>query len=277
MGRKALIKKVAVAIAGGAVLTGSMLYVWQESKRPAILEIYFIDASGNTSIFIRTPEDVRVLIDGGPNSEVIRYISKIIPFYSRRIDNLVSTSETAKANSGLIDVLERYGVSHIYVRAGSTTDETYKTFLEEIKTKDIPLTVFSGGDVIRLDRDVSIRVGYTGKTGTILYIEYKDKTFMLLGRTSVKVQNDMAKSGKLPRVDLLQVSQNATPTTIGSKLVAAIGPTRLIYSKQIRANDKKIKPNILSGFISDQIFNLRETGIVKVSSDGSYIRVEETI
>ena len=101
-------KPLIVVAAVGAVALGLGGYVWKEENRPAILEVYVFSLSSGRSIFIRTPEDKRILIDGGGNSDIVDELTQILPFYSRRIDAVVATNSEGNNVSGLIDVLNRY-------------------------------------------------------------------------------------------------------------------------------------------------------------------------
>jgi hypothetical protein len=48
------------------------------------------------AVFLQTSGGKRILINGGGNSEIIRKITKVIPFYSRHIDTIISTNEEDK-------------------------------------------------------------------------------------------------------------------------------------------------------------------------------------
>src|ERR1700690_3654211 len=88
--RKKIILTAATAILATATLGG---YVWKEEHHPAILEIYAFNLKSGRSYFIRTPDDKRILVDGGANSEIIGELTRILPFYSRRIDSLIATGQ----------------------------------------------------------------------------------------------------------------------------------------------------------------------------------------
>jgi beta-lactamase superfamily II metal-dependent hydrolase len=101
-------KSAIIAATASAIVAGVGAYVWHQEHRLPLLDIYLFALKSGQSAFIRTPDDRRILVNGGSNSEIIRRISKRLPFYSRRIDALIVTDTSAKNVSGLIDVLERY-------------------------------------------------------------------------------------------------------------------------------------------------------------------------
>jgi competence protein ComEC len=155
----AMSKPIAIIAATAVVSLGVAGYVWREEQRPPILEVYVFALKSGRSMFIRTPEDRRILVDGGSNSEIIREITDILPFYSRRIDAVIATNSDGKNVSGLIDAINRYDVSRVYIPAmsveslglASSTDDIYSTFLETIRAKNIPVQELKAGTSIDLD------------------------------------------------------------------------------------------------------------------------------
>ena len=123
------------------------LYIWSISQLPIGLEFYVFDTKGEPSYFIRTPDDERILINGGANSGIIRYLTDVIPFYSRRIDKVIITSDDANNVTGLVDVINRYKVGSIIIpkilakEAGfsSSTDKIYETFIDSVNKLKIPV------------------------------------------------------------------------------------------------------------------------------------------
>ena len=110
---------IIAALATAATLAGIGGYAYIESNRPAVLELFIFNTPGNPAIFIRTPNDKRILINGGSNSEIIERISGILPFYSRRIDMVIATNDDPKNTTGLIDVIDRYSVDKVVLPAVS--------------------------------------------------------------------------------------------------------------------------------------------------------------
>ena len=142
------------AVAGAAVSSvGLGAYVWHEQSRPAVLEVYLFSLKGAPGAFIRTPEDKRVLINGGANSDVIQEITKILPFYSRRIDMVIATKDDADHVSGLVDIVSRYSVGGAYIPAvtlnslglASTTDPAYQAFLDKLGELKVPPQLLEAG------------------------------------------------------------------------------------------------------------------------------------
>ena len=142
-----------------ATLAGVGGYAWHESNRPKVLEMYIFDVPGSPAVFIRTPNDKRVLINGGSNSEIIKNISETLPFYSRRIDHVIATVGDGDHTTGLIDVVDRYAVDKAIVPAitldtlglASSTDRIYEVFMKTVEDRSLVIQKVAAGTRLILD------------------------------------------------------------------------------------------------------------------------------
>jgi len=299
------VSAITVAVASG--LTG---YVWYENQRPPLLEIYIFTLKSGQAIFLRTPSDKRILIDGGTNSEIIRQISSILPFYTRRIDKIIVTKPDSRHVSGLIDVLGRYSVEEAILPAinledlslSTTTDQVYKTFTSLIENNSVPVKKVIAGDSLVLDSGfITDKIKYSSPSGTssvgmdILFpmsasstfvysrasgpelvtrISYGSTSVLLAGSVTPKIQKYIVKSsgagmdiqndvGDL-KSDILVIYQNATSSNIPAIFMGAVKPTYIVYSK---------KPDPLARIPEENRFNIRDTGGVKIVSDGRDMKI----
>ncbi len=305
MNKKHFMKPIIIA-AGATALAGSLgIYVWKEDHRLPLLEIYVFDLASGRSVFIRTPEDKRILIDGGSNSDIVRKISEIIPFYSRRIDIVIATNSEGKNVSGLIDIIERYKVDKVYVPEftleslglASSTDQIYTTFIETLEHKDIDRADLSLGKVISIDKNVSLTVLFPAQPSDFVYskssapeilfnISNNKNNITFLGNATKKVQKYIATTTPSLKTDVLVFTHSPLPTNISLELIDTIKPQNIIFSQKISdtlstpkpykvtKNSKKKKEVIdpLSYLGDDNRFNIKE-GTVKITSDGENISI----
>jgi competence protein ComEC len=301
MNKKHFMKPILI-VAGATALAGSLgVYVWKEERRLPLLEIYIFDLASGRSVFIRTPEDKRVLIDGGSNSDIVRRISEIIPFYSRRIDIVIVTNNEGKNVSGLIDIIERYKVDRVYVPEftlenlglASSTDQIYSTFIETLEHKHIVREYLSLGKVVNLDKDVSLNVLFPTKPSNFVYskssapeilfnISNNENNITFLGSATKKVQKYITKTNSDLKTNVLVFSHSALPVNVSSELIDSTKPQNLIFSQKIsdlppktaKVNSKKKKEIIdpLSYLGYENRFNIKE-GTVKITSDGENISI----
>ncbi len=187
-------------------------YAWHQRDRLKVLEMYVFDLKSNEAIFIRTPNDRRILINGGANSEIIRELTKILPFYSRKIDTIIATNTNGKNVSGLIDVLKRYSVGKVILPAvtlesiglSTSTDHVYSVFLDTIKEKGIEVERVKKGDRVEFD-SVSFNIlfptasesfKYSKASGPelVMKISYDKNSIFILNNVTPKIQKYIASS-----------------------------------------------------------------------------------
>lgn len=273
MNIKSLSKPVLIFTVASAVITGTSVYAWQDNNRPELLEIYVFPLKSGDIMFIRTPDDKRILINGGPNSEVIRHLSQVIPFYSRRIDKIFITNTEDKNITGIIDILERYKVSEIYLPKfdlnntgiSSSTSNIYKTLLSTLdKYNIIPNKISSGEKVIlgseKKEKASSATINSNNTIDEVIAeiifpidpskftyskasrpellfsVNYKDNKTYYLGGASLKVQKFLANNvnPSMEQKDILVVSQSDISANFSEEILNKIKPKSLIYSKLIK-------------------------------------------
>ena len=290
---KPLLIAVTATVAAGSLSA----YAWSQSQRPEILEIYVFDLSSGRSIFVRTPDDKRILFDGGSNNDVIRELTRILPFYSRRLDAIVATNSDGKNVSGLIDVLDRYVVDRAYIPGvtlsglglASPTDEIYSTFINSLRKKNIvPDKIFSGQS-ISFGHSVTVETLFPDMSGDFSYskssapeilfiIRYGDTSVVFIGNASSKIQTHIASStlSKLTSTNVLIVSNSALPANISKLMSARLQPQYLVYSKLLtKANTSAINKiaDPLASISDSRRFNIHETGTVNITSDGIQVKI----
>jgi beta-lactamase superfamily II metal-dependent hydrolase len=314
MSTRFLARPVLIGAAATAVISCVAGYVWMEQHRPRVLEIYVFALKSGRSMFIRTPDDERILIDGGGNSQVIQRLTDIIPFYSRRVDAIIITNTDGKNVSGLVDVVHRYNVGRVYVPRvalegfglASSTDLIYETFLESVAEKKIPLRELGAGDLVPLSADVSLRVLFPVTVEEFEYskasapevlftLTYKNNSVIFLGDASKKVQkfvvaSHLAASSSPPitRTDALIVSHSAGPANMSIEIMRTFNPLNLIYEKSVTnskprpaitksslsSSKKKAPIDPLAGILMENRFNVKE-GTVKMVSDGTTLQISK--
>jgi hypothetical protein len=267
---KKISKPLLIVATSTALAGGFGGYVWVEEHRPPVLEVYVFAMNSGRSMFIRTPDDKRILVDGGSNSGIIRELSKIIPFYSRRIDCVIATNTDIKNVTGLVDIIERYKLEKVIVPEitleslglASSTLGAHSTFIDMINAERIVKEEVGAGRSITLDNDIYLDIIFPTEDPKFAYskasapellfnLRYRNNSFIFLGNASVKIQkylavnhffdpssttfNSLTNSTKnFFNTDVLIVSHSALPANISPLLIEKINPANLIYSRKIQ-------------------------------------------
>jgi len=259
MKRKRPLTFIVAIIVVTVLSVGISGYVWKEGHRPKVLEIYIFALKNGRSMFVRTPDDVRILIDGGGNSDIVREITKILPFYSRRIDTIFATNTDGKNVAGIIDVVSRYKVSNAYVSAISTqslglassTDDIYETLIEKLHISNVPVYRLSANDSVDLGLGVRMNILFpisveqasstkfkyskASAPELLFNIEYGRTFVSFLGNASVKIQKYISAylaTSTDQQGNVLIVSHGAEPTKMSPALLQKLKPADSIYKEK---------------------------------------------
>jgi competence protein ComEC len=171
-----------------------------KKQQENFLVVSFLYVGQGDAIFIEAPNGVQVLIDAGPTSDVVRELSKVMPFWDRSIDMVIPTHADKDHIGGFPEVFKRFSVASVYdMESESTTGifETYEYYKEE---ENLAKKEASSGDTIVLDskRGVYLRVlfpeGNTEEierndTSTVVQLVYGDTEFMLSGDAGTMVED----------------------------------------------------------------------------------------
>ena len=153
-------QKIAIAVLGLSILTG--LFIFSVITRGNNLEVVFFDIGQGSAIFIETPQNRQVLIDGGPDSLLIlEHLSKEMPFWDRSIDIIISTHSSPDHLIGLIEVLDRYKIDKIIwtgMLADSLTHRRFEERLKETKQRGTEITIAYFGQEIKLEPDIYLKI-----------------------------------------------------------------------------------------------------------------------
>jgi competence protein ComEC len=95
------------------------------------LHISFCDVGQGDGILISKGK-TQILIDGGPDSKVLKCLSDNIPFWDRQIEMVFLTHPDGDHAIGLIDVLERYKVKYFVLNKIGKNEEFFKILVKKL-------------------------------------------------------------------------------------------------------------------------------------------------
>ena len=104
---KKLVFFILIGLIFSNILVWSVVY---DLSKPHPFEVIFFDVGQGDSIFIETPQRQQILIDGGPDSSILKKLAKEMPFYDRTIDLMILTHPEHDHIFGLLEVLRKYKV-----------------------------------------------------------------------------------------------------------------------------------------------------------------------
>jgi len=260
------------------------IFIWSAvfvGERDELLTVAFLDVGQGDAIFIEAPNGNQMLIDGGPNTAVVRELSSLMSFSDRSIDVVVATHPDRDHIAGLIDVFKRYDVG-IYIDSGVThkTGE-YQTLLEMVLREGIEVTRARRGMKIFLDNDVYAEILFPDRdisnvesnlSSIVMRLVYGETEVMLTGDSPKSIEKYLVKlNGKSLESDILKAGHHGSKTSTTESFVGFVNPKHVVISagKDNRyGHPHQEVMNIFERFNINTV-STAEAGIIVFESDGT--------
>lgn len=127
------------------------LGVWELNK-PRFLEVNFFDVGQGDAIFIESPQNHQILIDGGPGPVILEKLSKEMPFWDNTLDLIILTHPERDHLMGLLEVLKRYRVKNILWTGIIRDTSEFKEWENLIKKEKAQIKIAQSGQKIKIQK-----------------------------------------------------------------------------------------------------------------------------
>lgn len=276
---------------GLSLLTASIwfLYFYQS---PKFFTADFFDVGSGDAVLLRTPDNFKVLIDGGPSSKILERLGKATGPIDRKIDLLILTHPHEDHVFGALESVNKYDVKMVLGTGVVHTSSAYIEFLEKIKKKNISFTVVEQGQIFKFG-ELELEVLYPfekldgrkvenlNNSSIVLGVRYKNLKLLFLGDAELETGEKLLQKGVDLRASILKTAHQ------GSKNGAQNLPTFLDrvnpqISVILVGKNKYGHPHkeTLENLEKKKIKTLRtdknsKGGSVKIESDGEKFWVKE--
>ena len=185
-----------------------------------------------------------MLIDGGPGDVVISKLGSVMPFWDRAIDDVLLTHPHADHLDGLVDVVDRYRVSRVYISGVDFYTPLGPEFYARVSDGETVIDVtrpqeidLGGGVILRLLYTTSSLVGRqiddANASSLVGLLTYGETSVLLTGDITAEREAEIAVQLDAP-VDVLKVAHHGSaysstmdfPTSPNRKLPSSpLAPT----------------------------------------------------
>ena len=260
-------------------------FVWSEivfngkNKNP---EIYFLNVGQGDSEMIVLPNNVKVLIDGGPDKKILENISDVLSHFDRHIDLIVMSHPQLDHFGGLIDVLKRYSVG-VFIWSGiENNTASFKELQKVIEENKISQIVLREGDKIKYQGDY-LEIIYPPKNlsgvknlndaALVLKFTSKSVTALFTADIGKKIEDYLVKRYDL-KSDVLKVGHHGSKYSSAKEFLAEVSPKISIIEVGKNSYGHPTK-EVLARLadIGSKIFRTDKDGIVKLTFDNGQIKI----
>ena len=262
-------------------------FVWSQivsgvSEQNNNLEIYFLDVGQGDSELVNLPNDVQVLMDGGPDNKILGELSSILPPTDRYIDLVVLSHPQYDHFAGLIEVLKRYEIGAFIYNGREGTAESFEDLKRTIEKNKIPTIILTQGDKIKYQEnqfDVFspsknfISSKELNDTTLVIKLTGENSKILFTGDIGFKVENYLAANFDIDS-DILKVGHHGSKYSSGKKFLEAVNPKIAIIEvgKNTYGHPTSQALNGLAS-IGSQIFRTDQNGTIKLVINGEKINI----
>ncbi len=264
------------------------------------MEVTFFDVGQGDSIFIESSQGHQILIDGGPDDQVLNKLAEEMPFWDRTIDLVVLTHPEHDHFAGLLEVFKRYEVENILWTGIVRDTAEYKEWVKLIEKERVEdgakihiahvgqeIYGVSGGQS-SAERRTVLRILYpseslegekienSNNTSIVARLVFGETSFLFTGDAYKSVERELLNQVKQqPGVeldsDVLKVGHHGSKTSSCKEFIEVVSPEIAVI--QCGRDNFYGHPNseTLENLGGVKIFRTDLDGDIKIVSDGSKI------
>ncbi|HUV46875.1 MAG TPA: MBL fold metallo-hydrolase [Candidatus Bathyarchaeia archaeon] len=216
----------------------SVVLFWPTQK------LTFIACSvGEGDAILLTKGFTQVLIDGGPNDQVLNCLAQNIPFYDRTIELVINTHPDKDHVTGLVEVLKRFQVKQILAYKFDIESNIAKQFYSLITENQVSLYSPKKGEKIKLDGLEFITLwpdsrilgatsaqSKTNQASLVLHLRAYDFDAVLTGDITEKEEGEIIKDYRFEDIEVLKVAHHGSKYSSSENFLEAVKPQIAIIS-----------------------------------------------
>lgn len=277
------------AVAGFLSVVAILVWLAAIQRPDGLLHVFFLDVGQGDAILIQSPGGRQVLIDGGPSpSQLAWQVGRHLPFWDRSLDLVVLTHPDGDHMSGLIPLIERYGVSLVVDSPLSDAASEAQPWVAALERQRASRKVAQRGIRIHLGDGVWLDFLHPAmpllegtrsddnNNSTVIRLGYGRVCFLLTGDLELEGERELMASGQALRCPVLKVSHHGSGGATSEAFVAAVAPQIAVI--QVGAGNRYGHPaaETLERLSEARLYRTDQRGTIEMITDGErlWIRTE---
>ena len=227
---------------------------------PKDLKIYFIDVGQGDSCLIVTPNNKKILIDGGGSESYDVGKNVLIPYLLARkikkIDYIIVSHFDTDHISGLLTVMKELKVDKVIISMQGSNSENYKKFVNIVKERNIKVVVVGKGDRLKIENDIYfdflwpnnsdlVTENVLNNNSIVCKMNYRNFSMLFTGDieeiAEKQILNQYKNNLKILNSTILKVSHHGSKTSSTQNFVNAVMPKIVLIG--VGENNKFGHPN----------------------------------
>ncbi|MDD2696860.1 MAG: ComEC/Rec2 family competence protein [Candidatus Pacebacteria bacterium] len=218
------------------ILSWRVLYDFYQHE---FLEVNFFDVGQGDAIFIETPQQHQILIDGGPGAVILERLSRVMPFWDRTIDLVILTHPESDHLRGLLEVLKNYKVENVLWTGIVRDTAEYGEWQDLIEKEGANIFIAKAGEKIisgsttlkilhPLDALEGKEIKDSNDTSVVVRLVFGGNSFLFLGDVYKANEREMAE-GEI-NYDVLKIAHNGSKTSTDPEFIKRVRPKVAVIS-----------------------------------------------
>lgn len=251
-----------------------------------MLEVIFFDIGQGDAVFIETPLNYQILIDGGPSSAILNKLGKEIDFWDRTIDLIILTHPEHDHIAGLIEVLKRYNVENILWTGVLRDTGEYDEWTRLIEDSNVEIAQL-GQKIIAPNIFFEILYPFENLEGQIVKntnnssivsrLVFNDTCFIFTGDIYSSVERKIIDKQLDLDCEVLKIGHHGSKTSTSKELLENVTPQIAVISagkdnSYGHPHDKVLE--ILTDY-DIKVLRTDQLGDIKIISDGDNVTITD--
>ncbi len=205
------------------------------------LVVSYVDVGQGDSIYICTPDNFRILLDGGDEGsyqDVLQtfFLTSGVP----KLDAAIVSHYHTDHASGIMEALEdRFPITCLYLPKTEDNSVLHGKLLDAAEQNGTEVRYLSGGDVLSLPDKITLKVilpdndiyrfdfGNENNNSLLMKLVYGDTQFLFTGDMEADVEAALPETLDL-RADVLKVGHHGSHTSTSQEFLERVAPSAAV-------------------------------------------------
>lgn len=250
------------------------------------LTVEVFDVGQGDSILIRTPDGQKLLVDGGPDGEVVEQeLGEALPFWDRKLDMVLLSHPDADHLTGLLNVVERHHIDQIVAAPIDADTALADAWRDRIDEKGVPYEEVTAGGWVDLGRGAALQIlgppkdpltgtsADTNNNSLVLKLTWGDVSFLLTGDIEAAGEEALLDERVDLRATVLKVAHHGSAYSTSEEFLDAVRPVVSVISVGAENDFGHPAPSTLDRLNDTIVYRTDQQGDVTFSTDGERLWV----
>ncbi|MDI6717313.1 MAG: DNA internalization-related competence protein ComEC/Rec2 [Actinomycetota bacterium] len=201
------------------------------------LEITFMDVGQGDSAIVTTPRGERLLIDGGPNPDLVK--QKLARKGVRKIDAILISHDHADHITGIKNLLGLFTIGCIIYPKSISDSKGFLQIYRLARKKGINLLAIDEGDVLKLGEQLEIDTlfasikdeeGGGNDDSLVVMVKYGDFKALFTGDAEENIEKELVSGKKDLDADVLKVGHHGSAISSTREFLHEVSPEISVIS-----------------------------------------------